>query len=208
MRYFEFRKKIKDFPLFETRDLKLILGEEFNRSFLNLLKNWEESGHIIKIRKGLYLLEDANDLIDPIFLAPKIYQPSYVSLETALSYYGIIPEAVFTTTSVTTRKTKEFHHSLFGKFSYQKIKRNAFGGFETFNKNGFSYKLALPEKAIVDFLYLNRKILDGTQEQFESCRFNEEYKYGKNKLLKFSKLFVNKKTLFLTREFIKFYASK
>ncbi len=208
MKYLDFRKKINNLPLFETRDLKLILGKELSRSFLNLLRNWEKSGYLIKIRKGLYLPEDLANSVDPILLATKIYQPSYVSLETALSHYGIIPEAVFTTTSVTTKKTKEFKNSRFGKFSYQKIKKNAFGGFETFSKNNISYKLALPEKAVIDFLYLNRKILSGTQQQFEGYRFSKEYRYNKGKLLKFSKLFSNKKTLFLTQEFIKHYASR
>jgi len=128
-------------------------------------------------------------------------------METALSHYGIIPEAVFTTTSVTTKKTKKFHNDHFGGFIYQKIKKSAFGGFETFIKNNISYNLALPEKAVVDFFYLNRKIIDGTLEQFEGYRFNDDYRYDKRRLIRFAKSFDNKKTLFLTQEFIKYYVS-
>ncbi len=208
MNYLEFRKKIEEFPLFETGDLRLILGKKYNRSFLNNLKNWEKAEYIVRIRKGLYFPGDLAVSFNPIFLAKKIYQPSYVSLETALGYYGIIPEAVFTTTSVTTRKTKDFSSAQFGKFTYQKIKATAFGGFETFMEKGVSYNLALPEKSIADFFYLNRAKLDGSVEQFESYRFNEEYKYNRKTLLKFAKVFDNKKVSFLIQEFIKHYASK
>ena len=130
------------------------------------------------LRRGLCIIADIKDDVDVMIFATKIYQPSYISMETALSFYGIIPEAVFTTTSVTTRKTKEFKTPM-GNFSYQKIKKEAFGGFETKNENGISYKLALPEKALIDFFYLNKNILDGSQEQFKSYRFDEDFDFDK-----------------------------
>ena len=121
MNYFKFRKKIEELPLFETRDLKLILGKEFNKSFLNNLKNWENKEYLIRIRKGLFLPEDLKIAVSPMMLATKIYHPSYVSMESALGYYGIIPEAVFTATSVTTRKTESFTTKDFGKFTLESL---------------------------------------------------------------------------------------
>ncbi len=208
MNYLEFRKRIKDFPLVKTSELELILEGEYSKSFLNNLANWEKAGYLIKIRKGLYFPSDLASSTSSISLATKIYYPSYVSLETALGYYGIIPEAVFTVTSVTTRKTKTFKNDIFGTFSYQKIKKEVFGGFETFEKNGISYNIATAEKAIVDFLYLNRNIISGNKEQFEGYRFSEDFKYKKGKLLQFAKDFKNEKTLFLTNNFIKQYVTK
>ncbi len=204
MKYLEFKKRTEELPLFETKELKLILGNQFNRSLLNNLSNWEKSNRLTKIRKSLYVSENSANVLNPFQLATKIYHPSYVSLETALGHYGIIPEAVFTTTSITTKKTKNFETNDFGKFSYQKIKKEAFDGFETFTKNNVSYKIAFPEKALIDFFYLNKNSMNGSFEQFQSFRFNQDFNYNKQKLLKFAKLFKNKKVLFLTNNFINY----
>ena len=206
MNFLEFKQKTEDLPCFETKELRLILGENFTPTTLVNLKNWINKGYVTMLRRGLYVIYEVTKNIDMMVFATKIYPPSYISLEMALRFYGIIPEAVFTATSVTTRKTK-FFKTLVGNFSYQKIKKEAFGGFETKNQNGISYNLALPEKALVDFLYLKRNILNGEKEQFKSYRFNEDFKFDAKKLLDFAKVFQNTKVLFLTENFIKFYAS-
>ena len=207
MKFIEFRKNIEEIPLFQTKEIRLILGDKFTKSFLNNLKNWQKQDYLIKVRKGFYYPDDLKTATNPITLASKIYYPSYVSLESALGYYGIIPEAVFSITSVTTRKTKYFTNEYFGKFIYKKIKKEAFGGFVTQQEKNVSFNLAVPEKALVDFFYLNRNILDGTREQFEGYRFNEDFRYDKEKLLGFAKCFKNKKVLRLTENFIQYYAS-
>jgi predicted transcriptional regulator of viral defense system len=207
MNFLQFKEKVKELPYFETKELRLVLGDDFSNTTLVNLKNWIKKGHLIMLRRGLYVLSEMKNSADAMTFAAKIYPPSYVSLETALSFYGIIPEAVFTTTSVTTRKTKEFKTSL-GNFSYQKIKREAFGGFETVKRNSISFNLALPEKALTDFLYLNRHILDGSQEQFAGYRFNEDFNYGKKRLREFAENYKNKKTVDLVNKFIEYYASK
>lgn len=207
MNYFEFKKKIEELPFFETKELRLVFGVEFTKSTLVNLKNWVNKGHLIMLRRGLYIVAEEMEKSDSLCFATKLYHPSYVSMEKALNLYGIIPEAVFTVTSVTTRKTKEFSTKL-GKFSYQKIKNEAFGGYETKRVGKISYNLAVPEKAVVDFLYLNRNILDGSREQFRSYRFDEEFEFDAKKLLGFAAAFGNSKVLSLTKNFIKFYASK
>jgi predicted transcriptional regulator of viral defense system len=208
MNYLEFSRKIADYPLFSTKDLRLIFGADFKKSFLNKLEYWQKKHYLIQLRKSLYILGYLRHSVDPLILASKMYPPAYVSLETALAYYGIIPEAVFTVTSVTSRETKTFSND-FGKFTYQKIKKSTFGGYETITKKefGISYNLAVPEKALMDFFYLNRNILDGTQTQFEGYRFSEDFKYSKKKLMQFAKAFKNKKVLMLTNNFIKFYVA-
>lgn len=207
MNFIEFKEKTKELPYFETRELKLILGNDFSNTTLNNLKNWSKKGYLIMLRRGLYIVADARDKVDAMALASKIYFPAYVSMEAALGYYGIIPEAVFTITSVTTRKTKKFKTPL-GNFNYQKIKKDAFGGFETRKQNGISFNLALPEKALVDFFYLNRNILDGGIDQLDGYRFNENFQFSSRKLMSFAAAFKNKKTLFLTKKFIEFYVAK
>jgi predicted transcriptional regulator of viral defense system len=207
MNIFEFKKKIEELPYFETKELRLVLGDDFTATTLVNLKNWIKKGHLIMLRRGLYIISEMQHKIDALAFATKIYAPSYVSMEMALNYYGIIPEAVFTVTSVTTRKTKQFSTPM-GKYSYQKIKKEAFGGFETKSQSGISFNLALPEKAMVDFLYLNRNILSGDYEQFKGYRFNEDFKFDKKKLIAFAEAFNNKKVLFLTNNFIKYYVTK
>lgn len=207
MNFLEFKKKTADLPYFETKELRLILGADFTHAMLVNLKNWMNKGYVTMIRRGLYVLSETGGKTDAVVFATKIYPPSYVSMEMALSFYGIIPEAVFTVTSVTTRKTKKFKTPL-GNFSYQKIKKEAFGGFETKKQDNISFNLALPEKALVDFFYLNRNILDGELDQFQGYRFNEDFRFDARKLLNFAKAFQNKKVFFVTQNFIKYYVAK
>ncbi|MEI6650184.1 MAG: hypothetical protein WCL23_01985 [Candidatus Moraniibacteriota bacterium] len=207
MNIFEFKEKIKLLPYFETKELRLILGRDFTSTTLVNLKNWVNKGHLIMLRRGLYMMRELSDKVDVMVFATKLYAPSYVSLEMALHHYGIIPEAVFTVTSVTTRKTKSFSTPL-GTFSFQKIKKEAFGGFETVLREGVSFNLAVPEKAVVDFLYLNRNILNGSREQFEGYRFNEDFAFDEKTLREFAYAFNNAKTTMLTDTFIKRYVAE
>ncbi|MEI7749982.1 MAG: hypothetical protein WCJ25_03180 [Candidatus Moraniibacteriota bacterium] len=206
MNFFEFTKAIEELPYFETKELRLILGTRFTKTTLLNLKNWLKKGHLVMLRRGLYITTEEARKNDSMTFATKIYPPSYVSLEMALGFYGIIPEAVFTVTSVTTRKTKQFETPQ-GLFKYQKIKKEAFGGYETQKNGKISFNIALPEKALVDFFYLNRDILTGALGQFQGYRFSEDFPYDAKKLLSFAKAFQNKKTVFLTRAFIQYYAS-
>lgn len=207
MNYFEFKKKTEDLPFFESKELRVVLGDEFTESMLTNLKNWVKKGHLIMLRRGLYVITEEAKKEDVMIFATKLYQPSYISMEMALHYYGIIPEAVFTVTSVTTRKTKAFATSL-GNFSYQKIKREAFGGYETKRSGKISFNMAVPEKALVDFFYLRRHMLGGEEEQFHGYRFNEDFGYDAKKLIDFAQVFQSKKVMLLTQNFIKYYVAK
>lgn len=206
MNFFNLKEKMAELPCFETNELKLVLGRDFSDAMFVNLKNWVKKEHLIMLRRGLYVFSEKAKEADVMVFATKIYPPSYVSLETALSFYGIIPEAVFVTTSVTTRKTQNFQTPL-GSFSYQKIKKEVFGGFEPQKSGAFFFNLALPEKALVDLFYLKRNILDGTEEQFSSYRFNKDFKFDIKRLKLFSEKFQNKKVSFLTQSFIQYYVA-
>lgn len=206
MNIFDFSEKLKEYPVFSTQELKLILGNDFRSSFLVKLNSWIKKGYIIQLRRGLYMLANAKDKINYMQLASKIYRPSYISLEFALGYYGVIPEAVFTVTSVATKRTAYFEvPEIRGYFSYQKIKASAFGGYKAYAENGVSYNLAEMEKALVDFFYINRDKMDGDKENFEGYRFSEVHRYKHGKILRYAKNYENKKTLFLAKCFIKYY---
>ncbi|MBX2928097.1 MAG: hypothetical protein KF852_09700 [Saprospiraceae bacterium] len=102
-------------------------------------------------------------------MANKIYSPSYVSLETALAYYGWIPEAVFTITSISTRKTQAFDTPV-GCFRYSSMKSSLFFGYRLLIPEGLGTKIAEPEKVLLDYLYLHPKM--ATIEDFEALRLN------------------------------------
>lgn len=206
MNIFMFSEKLKGYPVFSTQELKLILGSDYKSSFLVKLNSWIKKGYIIQLRRGLYMLANAKDKINYMQFASKIYRPSYISLEFALNYYGIIPEAVFTVTSISTKKTAFFEvPEIRGYFSYQKIKSSVFGGFNTFTENGVSFNLAEMEKALMDFFYINRDRMDGSKENFESYRFSDAHRYNQGKILQFAGNYGNKKMLFLAKSFIKYY---
>ncbi len=114
------------------------------------IKRNVKSGFFIKLRNRFYALKDAT--LSHFFVANKLYQPSYISLETALSHYGIIPEVVYTITSVSTKPTREYTTPL-GAFSYQLIKREAYRGYQSIQLDGSTVLLAEPEKALADYLY-------------------------------------------------------
>ena len=90
-------------------------------------------------------------------IANKIYSPSYISLESALSYYGIIPEGVFIYTSITTLKTRSITTPR-GTFRYSNVKPNLFFGYEWLILKDKTIKIAGLEKALCDYFYLNPEI--------------------------------------------------
>lgn len=109
-----------------------------------------KSGLFLKLRNNFYQLQDGNPSL--YLIANKLYQPSYISLEKALAHYGIIPETVYTITSVTTKSTREFTTPR-AVFSYQRIKPSVFTGYRLLKLEGAAVFFAEPEKALADYLY-------------------------------------------------------
>lgn len=110
------------------------------------LSRYKKAGYLESPKKGIYYFSDES--INKYKIANKVYFPSYVSLDTILSQEGIIPEIVYTITSVTTKATREYVDSN-TTYKYFKIKRQAYTGY-FFDGNVY---LATPEKALVDYLY-------------------------------------------------------
>lgn len=127
-------------------------------------------GHYIKITKGLYET-DAN--VSGYLLANAIYGPSYLSFEFALSYHGLIPEAVYTYTSATFKKKKEKKYTnFFGTFTYKDIPAKAFPyEIQVIKENAYVYKIASGEKALCDKLYMLKPVKNKKEMVF--LLFNE-----------------------------------
>lgn len=109
----------------------------------------------LKLKNGLYCLASIKPSV--FVVANKIYQPSYISLESALSFYNIIPEKTYSITSISSKATRSFM-AMDQDFSYNKIKKKLFTGYCLIEKNNEKFLIAEPEKALMDYLYyLSRK---------------------------------------------------
>ena len=127
----------------------------------NKLRNLCLGGDVVRVRKGLYVapaFPGRPPAVDPLVLAPLIYGPSYVSLETALSWHGLIPERVDEITSVTCKRARSFRSPV-GRFSYSPVNEAAYSygvGLQT--AAGGSFFLAEAEKALCDRIARVRRV--------------------------------------------------
>ncbi len=151
MSFLEFQKAFSDYPAISIQEIRKA-SPGFNPRNLT---NWQARGLVKKIRNGWYALAGQR-LSQPLLfaIANQVYTPSYVSLESALSWHGFIPEGVFTVTSVSSRKTQTFDGQL-GKFTYQALQPMQMTGFRLLEAEGWRFKMAEPEKALLDFLHLH-----------------------------------------------------
>lgn len=165
IRAFEF--EIVDLPAFNLNDIRKIEPNFYRQQ----LSDWLDRGYIQPVAGGYYML--AKQVMDEsllFFIANKMYEPSYISLESALAYYQVIPETVLGVTCVTSQKTKQFD-SQWGSFSYRRIKPVYLFGYEVINGDGNNkFKIARLEKVVLDYLYLNPHI--NCSEDFEGLRWD------------------------------------
>ena len=168
MRFREFEAKIKALPAFNLNDVRK-LDPNFHRQQLSY---WLNQGFIQPLAGGYYALADTAMNESYLFMAAnKIYDPSYVSLESALAYHDIIPETVLGVTSVSSRKTKQYE-SKWGIFSYRSVKPQYMIGYQVIEISpGIKFKMASLEKAILDYLYLNSGI--DSIADFQGLRWNQ-----------------------------------
>ena len=151
MNRIQVEEKLKEEGLFvfTPREFCGVLGIPFKTGAVFISRNLK-SGLLLKLRNNYYMLKDSHP---PLYaIANKLYQPSYVSLESALSHYGIIPEVVYAVTSITTKPTREFKTPQ-AVCSYQRIKKSVFAGYSPVSIEGHIVLLAEPEKALADYLY-------------------------------------------------------
>jgi predicted transcriptional regulator of viral defense system len=167
MNFQTFHNEMKEYPLITTRDITKLP----EKVYYHRLIEWQKKGYLVRLGKNIFSFADKK--IDDHLLmltANKMYSPSYISLEMALSFYNLIPETVYTYTSVSPKKTTVFS-TPFGNFSYRKIKSQFMFGYDLKRYDNFVIRIAEPEKAILDFLYLNPRF-DSTDEIHE-LRINQ-----------------------------------
>jgi hypothetical protein len=142
-----------------------------------LLKRAVASREVWRIRRGLYCLSDryAQGRINPLELAQRIHGPSYVSLETALSHHGWIPEAVHAVTSATLGRSRTLNTPV-GLFSFTRVPQCGFlsGVRRTSVDGGGAFFLATPLKALADLVYAQRCDWHSAAPVVESLRVENE----------------------------------
>lgn len=163
MKFEELLHIVENEPVFETG--LLLSGDVDPLDVRKQLSRWTASGKIYQLRRGLYTLaEPYQKSIPHPFLIANLLQPgSYVSLQSALAHYGLIPEYVPVTTSVTTTRPGTYDNPL-GHFLFRHVQISWFRGYrQTDLGNDQQAFVAAPEKALLDLLYLEP---DGDKEAY------------------------------------------
>ncbi len=192
MKFREFETKIKKLPVFKLNDIRKI-DPGFHRQQLTY---WQKAGYIKSLPGSYYILAERQVKEDFLYMfANRLYEPSYISLESALAYYQIIPETVFGVTSVSSRKTARFQ-SDYGILSYKSIQPAYFFGYQINEPmKSLKYKIANIEKAVLDFLYFHPEIK--LIEDLQALRWNSDLLRIEVNKLRFSQYLqiFNKKSL-------------
>ena len=170
MKYQEFRNLINK-PFFRKTDVDF---KATNVSSVQLSR-WMNVGYINQVKRGLYVFGDEKSALDPFNISFLLYEPSYVSLESALSFYGLIPELVPVTTAVSPKTTRKFENQ-YGRFSYRHIRPELFFGYTPRESSGGKFLLAEPEKSVLDYIYFNHTRLISTDDINEWRINTEEFK--------------------------------
>lgn len=149
-------KKLSHLSYFDKNTLSQFVELPDNSLYANI-NRWLASEKLIQLKKGWYVTSDFIHSLKSretyiLFLANKLREPSYLSLEWVLQRHGILSEAVYALTSVTL-KSKRVYKNRFGVFLYRNLKEDLFQGYEIKTIDGFSLKLATKAKALFDYFY-------------------------------------------------------
>ncbi len=159
----------------------------------NKISREEKAGNLIKIKRGLYATEQTTN---PMLVANYLFAPSYISFETALAYYGMIPERVHLIKSATYMKNKtKLYENKFGRFEYRDVQKEVYAyGIDIVDIDGNRIQIASREKALLDMLASvsprnNAKEVE--ELLFDDLRINEEIfdELDRNKLDDLARLY-------------------
>ena len=189
MKYEDLLKTIHS-PYFSRRD-HLLDGQKLFDYQISL---WVKKGNLLRLKNGIYAFAKDKEKIKGEEIASFLYEPSYLSLESALAWHGFIPEMVYAYVSLTARINRKFTND-FGTFLYRHIKPELFWGYTEIKTEHGHFLLAEPEKALLDYLYLNLSKIRN-EADFDNIRFNMDTikeKLDADKFLKYLSAFGIKK---------------
>lgn len=151
----KFAAYVADSPVFSAEMLRV--GKADPRSVNVQLSRWKKAGKIIQLRRGLYLMNSPYIKLPTgydLYIAGALHGPSYISLQKALEYHGLIPEGVAVYTCVTTRRPVTVRNPV-GEFNYRHLRQGLFWGYEKAETPAGEFFVASPEKALLDLFYLD-----------------------------------------------------
>ena len=169
-------KQLENLSFFDKVTLEQYYDLSDNSLYANI-NRWLKLGALIQLRKGLYVspaylqtLPDKQPYCE--FIANKLREPSYLSLEYVLQKYSILTEAVYAFTSITLKCKRTYSNSL-GTFVYRNLKEELFTGFKILSSGRFEVKEATKAKALFDYLYLKTLRISVIRKEFlTSLRLN------------------------------------
>jgi predicted transcriptional regulator of viral defense system len=160
MDFAELVRIVGDEPVFETG--LLLAGDVDARDVRRQLSRWAAAGRIHQLRRGVYMLAAPFQKVKPhpFVLANRMVQGSYVSCQSALAHYDLIPEYVPIVVSVTTARPNHWDTPA-GGFDYRRIKQDLFWGYRLLDLGGGQQAfVAGAEKALLDLIYLHARADD------------------------------------------------
>ena len=198
-----FIDRIKTLPAsaFTEKDIRVLFPAKSNASWQNKIKREVARGEIIRLKRGVYCLTPKHQKrpINLLDISSTLYPPSYISMESALSFYGLIPEAVHSVTAVTTRRNSRFTTSI-GIFEYDHLPLSIYNQYfqSTKTTDDYVFLIATPLKCLFDYMYIRKKKYLSLSDLEEDLRIEptalaEKTKNLSNKeILRYKDVFKNK----------------
>jgi predicted transcriptional regulator of viral defense system len=146
-------KITRNLPVIDTEIL--LSGITLTTGIKVQISRWVGQHKLIQLKRGIYVLTEPYrkiEIFEP-FIASILKKPSYISMEKALEYHNLIPEAVTIYTSVTTKRPGKIFSEI-GIFDYRHIKTSLFWGYDSISVHNQVAFIAFPEKALLDLIYL------------------------------------------------------
>ncbi len=161
MKFEELIEQFRERPLFGLREV-LALSTDSTKSLKNQLSVWTRDGKLTRLRRGVYLLGEPyrKQMPSVYYTSNRLLRPSYVSLQTALQFHGMIPDAVGVVQAVTPKHGREWETTV-GTFDYRSIKQERFWGYREYatgqsDRPQQTFLMARPEKCLLDLFYLKK----------------------------------------------------
>ena len=195
MTFAEFVKICQTYPLIRSNIFPLLSN---NAGVLRRqVSEWVKKKWLFELKRSMYIIANPSSRcqVSNLFLANYLSSPSYVSLETALSHYRLIPERIEAITSITSKKTQRYQNAL-GYFIYRHVKQSCYTFFIV-EKDEFDreYYIATPEKALIDYLYFHTSHIPHVSADYfsESLRLQNTERLSIEKLFSAARCFDQKK---------------